>query len=580
MAPMIHDAQRIIASSIAGRSRPGRHRQVHRDPQGAQTVHALQLVQLQLFHGSHHVTRGRQVVEVRAILLGLHGLGVHDGDPAGLGHPLARAPDHRLVDALLDDLVAHVVGAVDVEALLVEAEANGQGRVVGQDQVRGLQGQGQAPPEDLGLPGDTAGDQELPEPEVAEVQLVVGLTVDQGGAHVDAVVHAVGALLLEVVREHGLGHLLLGIEVGGDRLVDGRHALLVVLALPVDRAHLRIQGGPVRLHALAHGGAEVRDVLEERLHVLAEEGEDAHLVAGVEVGLDVGDLLVDAVVQLVEDGQTLGLARSLHDLAGQAEVGAQVGLDGHVALGRRAADVAGPVQGIDVPEHDGLDLRHGPVRPALDGVEHGLAEAPLDRGVDGRALLLDDRLHPRLQLLQAAPHGHGEERQHLAELERGEGIEVARVRRGHLQEADDGILVVERGQHDVAHAGPEETVLDGPALRIGLEVLDEEGRSLGHDALEDAAREVAAPQVGGVREDAAVLQTITVLDHEDPFALEGGQGQAQVGTPEERPQLELQPLEARAGGDRLLLDEIALEARTAPPGRWCRWPSRPRSRGR
>src|SRR5262245_64337301 len=55
------------------------------------------------------------------------GLRVHQRDLARLGEPLRGPAHHRLVDPLLHDLVADVVGAVHVEALLVEAEADGQG---------------------------------------------------------------------------------------------------------------------------------------------------------------------------------------------------------------------------------------------------------------------------------------------------------------------------------------------------------------------------------------------------------------------------------------------------------------------
>src|SRR3989442_689744 len=47
--------------------------------------------------------------------------------------PTDSALDHGFVDALLDDLVADVVRAVDVETLLVETEADGARRVLHQN---------------------------------------------------------------------------------------------------------------------------------------------------------------------------------------------------------------------------------------------------------------------------------------------------------------------------------------------------------------------------------------------------------------------------------------------------------------
>src|SRR5881628_4026760 len=104
--------------------------------QRAEAVDALQLLELELLDLAGDVAEVTQVLEIAAILLGLGRLAVHDGDLARLGHALGRALDQRLVDPLLHDLVADVVGAVDVEALLVEAEADRERRVLHEHQVR------------------------------------------------------------------------------------------------------------------------------------------------------------------------------------------------------------------------------------------------------------------------------------------------------------------------------------------------------------------------------------------------------------------------------------------------------------
>src|SRR4029453_6503343 len=83
--------------------------------------------------GPDQVAGGREVVEVLAILLGFAGWAYTTGDLPRVRYALVRASEHRLVDALLDDLVADVVGPVDVEALLVGTKADRQGCVVGQD---------------------------------------------------------------------------------------------------------------------------------------------------------------------------------------------------------------------------------------------------------------------------------------------------------------------------------------------------------------------------------------------------------------------------------------------------------------
>jgi len=74
--------------------------------------------------------------------------------------------------------------------------------VLEQDQVRGLQRQRQRVAELVGAPGRAAGDHELPDAEVLEIDRVPGAVFLEGGADVDLVVDPVGLLLLEVVRVH------------------------------------------------------------------------------------------------------------------------------------------------------------------------------------------------------------------------------------------------------------------------------------------------------------------------------------------------------------------------------------------
>ncbi len=64
----------------------------------------------------------------------------------------------------------------------------------------------------------------------------------------------------------------------------------------------------------------------------------------------------------------------------------------------------------------------------LELVEYRLAKTPLDHRMDGRALLLDEGLHPPLQLVDAALHGHREERQDLVEDGEVSGVEIPRAR--------------------------------------------------------------------------------------------------------------------------------------------------------
>src|SRR4030095_15313535 len=103
---------------------------------------------------------------------------------------------------------------------------------------------------------DAAGDHELPQPEILQVQRVEAAFLQPRPADVDAVVYPVRLLLLEVVRIHRLRGLFLEIDVRGDSLGDPGHALVEVPALGVDSAHAWIDGASIRLDALADAGAE------------------------------------------------------------------------------------------------------------------------------------------------------------------------------------------------------------------------------------------------------------------------------------------------------------------------------------
>src|SRR5215471_18816156 len=110
-----------------------------------------------------YVSQALQVLDVRAVLEGLGGLAVDDRDLAGLGHALTRSLDHGLVDSLLDDLVAHVVRAIDIEPLLVETEPDRERSVLDQDQVRGLERHRKLITKLMSADGDSARQHELPQ---------------------------------------------------------------------------------------------------------------------------------------------------------------------------------------------------------------------------------------------------------------------------------------------------------------------------------------------------------------------------------------------------------------------------------
>src|SRR5215467_5371190 len=106
----------------------------------AEALHTLELAEVQLLHLAGQVAQALQVLDVPAVLAALRALAVDDCDLAGLGYAVRGAFHHGFVDALLDDLIADVVRAVDVEALLVETEADRARRVLYQNEMGSLEG--------------------------------------------------------------------------------------------------------------------------------------------------------------------------------------------------------------------------------------------------------------------------------------------------------------------------------------------------------------------------------------------------------------------------------------------------------
>src|SRR5947208_11860517 len=251
-----HRSARDGAKRLRGHRLGGHVAQGDGHAERAQAVHALQLFELDVLDLAADVAEVAQVLEIAAILRGLAALAVYDGELARLRHALGRALDQGLVDALFDDLVADVVGAVDVEALLVEAEADRHRRVLHEHEVRGVQRHRQLGGQPVGARGDAAHDHELPDAQALEIERVEATVLDERTADVDLVVDAVGLLLLEVVREDVLRCLLLEVEIRGDRVADARDALLEHAALAVDGTEPRVEARAVRRDLLAYSVAE------------------------------------------------------------------------------------------------------------------------------------------------------------------------------------------------------------------------------------------------------------------------------------------------------------------------------------
>ena len=102
------------------------------------------------------------------------------------------------------------------------------------------------------LPLDPAGRHELPDPEIAQIQLIEQPVLVELGADVDTMVHPVRPELLEEVGEQGLGPLLLHVQRHRDGVVQGRHARFEVLAAAIDDVQVRVERPAIGGHTLRH----------------------------------------------------------------------------------------------------------------------------------------------------------------------------------------------------------------------------------------------------------------------------------------------------------------------------------------
>src|SRR5215470_13781771 len=479
----------------------------HPDPERPEPPNPLQLLELELLNLTSQIAEALQVVEIHPVLLRLGGLGVDDGDLPGLCHALGGPVDDRLVDALLDDLVPDVVGPVDVEPLLVEPETDREGRVLDENEVGRLERHGEVIPELSGSHREPAGHHQLPEPEVLQAQGIRTPVFQETRPDVDLVVDTIGLLLLEIVREHPLRCLFLQVQVRGGALGDPRHALLEQAAAVVDGTESTIETLPVRRDPFAGPGAKGPEMIQQALNLAAEESDDPDFVAGGQGALDLRRPMIDPVRELIEGRQGSRFSRALDHRLREAKLGDQVGLNSLGSLRRRSADVREPIEGVDALEDDGLELR-GAARAVpmpLEAVEHGAPESPLDRGVDRRALLVDNRLDAAVELLHAPLHGHREQWKHFLQPGQVGGIQVAGARGDQLERANHLVLVVERCADEVSDAMLDQLVLDSRPLRICPEIFHDDRPLTDDRPLVEGTGELSGCVVGGVREDARLL---------------------------------------------------------------------------
>ena len=138
-------------------------------------------------------------------------------------------------------------------------------------------------------------------------------------------------------------------------------------------------------------------------------------------------------------------------------------------------------------------------------------------------------------------------------------VQIPHPRRHQLQGADHLLLVVERGTDEVPDTTLDQLLLDRRPVRVVHQVVDDDRAILEHRPLVDRPGELGRRVVGGIGEDARLLVARRVIQDEHPVALHRSEAEAQIGPPEERPELRLKSLEVGVRHDRVLVDQVALE---------------------
>jgi hypothetical protein len=118
---------------------------------------------------------------------------------------------------------------------------------------------------------------------------------------------------------------------------------------------------------------------------------------------------------------------------------------------------------------------------------------------------------------------------------------------------------VERGADEVPDPAPDQLLLDRGSIGIGLEVVDDDRALLADRPLVERSGELGGRVMSGVGEDARPLVARRVVQDQHAVSLHRREAEAQIGPPEERPELGLQPLEVGVRDDRVLVDEVPLE---------------------
>jgi hypothetical protein len=159
--------------------------------------------------------------------------------------------------------------------------------------------------------------------------------------------------------------------------------------------------------------------------------------------------------------------------------------------------------------------------------------------VNGGTLLLDHGLHPRIQLIHAAFDRHREEGQDFAQLQRIQDMQVARMRRAQVECPNEGVLVVERGHHQIPHAALDDLLFKRRATGRGGQILNNQQLPLRDRTLVHGVAKVVDAILRRIGAQSPIRHGGPSMEHQDLAILQSGKPKEQIRLSEERAQFVL-----------------------------------------
>src|SRR5215831_17679712 len=141
------------------------------------------------------------------------------------------------------------------------------------------------------------------------------------------------------MRNHGLGLVFLAVQIRGQGLVKLHDAVLKILALLVQGAKARIQGGAIQIDLVTQLRTTGLEVGEYWLDVAPQELQYRGLITGPQPGFQVRDVSAGMERQRREQWERTIRIPELENVTGQLQVGHQIGLNRGIAVRRRATNV-------------------------------------------------------------------------------------------------------------------------------------------------------------------------------------------------------------------------------------------------